>query len=200
MLPLADLTRRQKIIGAVAVALVLLAAVTVTTWLEATGRAADEVEASWHLRCPHAKVSDYQSQPAIHSRPGWRCDVLLSIRNEGDHDVHVTGVASPLLASDDQAEVRGFSTDGAKLGDVGHDGDVDARWVVDVTVPAHGSRHLTLSVGWRPRGCDTAGWLTLPDWPEVEFETYHRSFTVSPQQALVLRTYKDPHDAKVCPV
>lgn len=200
MLALSDLTRRQKTVGAVVVALVVLAAVTVTTWLEATGRTADEVGASWRLRCPHTKVSDYHSHPAIHSRPGWRCDVLLSIRNESDHDVHVTGVASPLLASDDLAEVRGFSTDGAELGDLGHDGDVDARWDVDVTVPAHASRRVRLAIGWRERGCDGGGWLTIPDWPSVEFDTFHRSFTVSPDQALVLRTFGDPHDEKVCPV
>jgi hypothetical protein len=199
VLPLSDLTRRQKIIGAVVVALVVLTAVTVTTWLEVTDGTADEVDASWRLRCPGTKVSDYHSQPAIHSRPGWRCDVIVSVRNESDHDVHVSGVASPLLASDDGAEVRGYSTEGAKLKDVDHDDEIDARWEVDVTVHAHESHRFMLAVGWRQQGCDTAGWLTIPDWPTVEFDTYHRTFTVSPDQALVLRTYSDPHDDKVCP-
>lgn len=199
MIGLSDLSRRQKTVGAAVIGLVVLVAAGVTTWLELAVRTANDVDAHWDLRCPHAKVIHHGSAPAIQSRPGWRCDVRLTISNDSDHDVHVSGIASPLLASDDQAEVRGYSTDGAKLEDIGHDDDIDARWEVDVTVRAHQSRRVTLSLGWRQHGCDTAGWLTIPDWPTVEFETFHRGFTVAADQPLVLRTYRDPHDDEVCP-
>lgn len=196
MLRLSDLSRRQKTIGAVVIGLVVLVAVAATTWLELAVRAAGDVGARWDLRCPHAKVTHHDSQPAIHSRPGWRCDVRLTISNDSDHDVHVDQVRSPLLGSDGQAEVRALSSAGAE---VDGDHDIDARWDVDLTVPAHSSRRLTLVVGWRQRGCNDGGWLSFPDWPQVDFEALHRGFTVSPDQALVLRTYSDPHDKLVCP-
>ena len=197
MLRLSDLSRRQKTIGASVIGVVLLLAVVVTTWLELAVQTADEVEASWDLRCPHAKVTDHESQPAIRSKPGWRCDVRLTISNDSDHDVNVDHVRSPILGSGGGAEVRGYSTDGADLRSEHADG-VDARWDVDVTVPAHSSRRLTLAVGWRARGCNAGGWLSIPDWPQVAFEALHRGFTTSPDQALVLRTYDDRHDKKVC--
>lgn len=84
------------------------------------------------------KISTIEDEPAIHSRPGWKCDVVLTISNSGDRDL-------------EDPEAPGS-------------GAMDAIWDVHVTVPGHSSQTVRLPVGWNPTGCNSAGSLAFHDW------------------------------------
>lgn len=176
-------------------------------WTRWAAAAADRVSAAWTLSCRGTTVGSYQGDPAIRSRPGWRCDVALDIVNRSERTVRVTGVEAPLLGSSGGAEIRGFSTVDAKIRDANAPkdgpparfGDVDAVYDLDLAVPAQSSRTVHLAIGWRGDGCNSAGHLYSDNWPTLVFETLRRTSRYSPEQRLVLRTYDDPHDQKACP-
>ncbi len=175
-------------------------------WAAWAARVADQVSASWGLRCTGTTVGRYQGDPTIRSRPGWACDVRLRIVNGSGRAVHLKGVEAALMGTQGGAEVQGRSSPDASIRDANASargqsrfGDVDAVWHVNDAIPAQSSRTVDLAIGWRDSGCNAAGHLHIDRWPTVVFETLGRTYRYSPQQRLVLRTYDDPHDAKACP-
>lgn len=168
------------------------------TWAALASSAAGQVEAGWTVDCSHTKIGSYQGQPAVHSRPGWKCDIELTITNSGSRSVEVRSVEAALLGPGGGAEIRALPTDGAELAPAGPNG-LDAMWNVDLTVPGGESRVITLEVGWRREGCNSGGHLSLENWPVVEFEALGRTYRHSPDQQFILRTFDDPHDDAACP-
>lgn len=179
---------------AVPVVLVLAAG---STWFVMTNRVADDVVVGWDLDCGEGGTAAYQGKAAIKSRVGWRCAIRLTITNRSGRDVRVRRVDGPLLGSAGGAEIRGISTEHAELRDTGSDG-IDGEWEVDLVVPSDASRALTVAVGWRGEGCNSGGYLTLENWPTIQFETFYRTFDVAAEQNLILRTFDDPHDEGTC--
>lgn len=176
-----------------------------TGWASWAARAADQVSATWSLRCRGTTVGQYQGDPAIHSRPGWTCDVTLQIVNGSGRAVRVTGVEAPLMGTQGAAEVQGRSSPAASIRDADANtasqsqfGDVDAVWDINTTLPAQSSRNVDLVIGWRESGCNSAGYLHIDRWPTIVFEILGRTYRYAPQQRLVLRTYDDSHDATAC--
>jgi hypothetical protein len=169
-------------------------------------RTADGVSATWTPQCTGTTVGTYRGDPAIRSRPGWRCDVEVKILNRASHSIHVAHLETPFLGTDGGAEVRGFSTRDATIRDANAPadgpaprfGDVDAVYDVDLAIPAHASRTVSLAIGWREDGCNAGGTLWFDHWPSVVFETLHRTFRYMPDQKFVLRTYDDAHDRTAC--
>ena len=197
--------RRRHVGAAIGAVAALLLGASVA-WVLAAARTAHLVSAAWTPTCTGTTVARYQGQPAIRSRPGWRCEVALEIRNGGRRSIHVSGVEVPFLGTDGGAEVRGYSTADAVIRDANAPpgrpaprfGDVDGVYDVDVDVPAHSTRTVRLVIGWRERGCDAGGHMSFNGWPTVVFERLHRSFRFTPEQDLVLRTYTDLPDGRVC--
>ena len=159
-------------------------------WAAWAASAAEHVSATWSLDCAGTTVGRYQGDPAIRSRRGWACDVALEIINRGNRAVRVTGVEGELLGTAGGAEIRGLSTADAEIRNANAGtvearfGDVDAVWDVDETISGHSSHTLTLAVGWRESGCNSAGHLWLDSWPTVVFETLHRTYQYSPDSVL----------------
>jgi hypothetical protein len=186
--------RRTPWVIAVVVAVVLTLAIWIA-WTVTVGRTADLVDADWSLDCSGTTVGTYQQEPAIRSRPGWRCDVALTVYNDSDRAVRVRRMVSPLLGSAGGAEIQGFATDDAEFSD---GDDADGVWTVDVEIPAHGSRTINLAIGWRQEGCNAGGHLWIGHWPTIELETLHRTFEYTPDRRLVLRTFDEPHEETRC--
>lgn len=188
--------RDRWLIGAV-VAVVALPILVWAAWTVLAGRAADDVDATWSLRCPGARVGSYEGERATFSRPGWRCEVVLRISNQGDRDVRLGEVRSPILGPGGGGEIQALGSADAEVKGEGGD-EIDAVWEVDLDVPAHETRTVTLAIGWRQDGCNSGGWLSLENWPTIELETTGRSIERDLEQTLVLRTFDDPHDERAC--
>lgn len=194
--PLLQNERVMKVGVAVVAGAIILALGAWGGWVLWAGRAADQVDAFWTLDCAGTRVGTHEGEPAIRSRPGWRCDVDLTIANGSGRSVQVDRVRSPIIGPGGGAEIQALSTDDAELA-AGPD-EIDAEWDVDLVVPAGESRRLTIAVGWRADGCNDAGHLSLENWPTVELEVLGRSYEDAPEQRLILRTFNDPHDRGGC--
>ena len=174
-------------------------------WAALAARVADQVSATWDLRCHGTTVGRFHGSPAIRSRPGWTCDVVLRVVNDSGRAIRLTAVEAPFMGTVGGAEVQGRDSLDARIRDADavpggrlSFGDVDAVWDLDDAVPARSTRRITLVIGWRESGCNSAGHFFVNRWPTVLFEALGRSHSYSPHQRLVLRTYDDPHDAEAC--
>ncbi|MEP9384595.1 hypothetical protein [Nocardioides sp. KR10-350] len=199
--------RRPWVITVAAfVVVAVLAAAGVTSWILMARHAAEQVSTRWRLvNCTKdALDNSYFGHPVIRSRPGWRCGLVVTVRNRSGHDIHTLGVVGGFMGTIGGAEIKGLSTQAAKIHDgvVGGTnfpgGEVDATWAVEMTVPAHSSRHVDLAIAWRQSGCNGAGRTTFPGWPIVVFKVLGRTHHISAKQALVLKTFDDPHDKAAC--
>ena len=108
--------------------------------------------------CAEARVGSHEGDPAIWSRPGWRCDVEVRVANRSGREVRVTDVTARMVGLDSRLEARALPTDTAPVGQASP--STDARWEVDVTVPAHASRIVTVAIGWRQDGCNSGGYVS----------------------------------------
>jgi hypothetical protein len=193
--PAAPARRRGRLRVA---AVVGLAVAVLAGWLGIGAWTAHHVAVSWTASCDGQPRAEGTAQAPVTSKPGWRCDVLVRIENASFRSVHVSGLEGPFMGSGGGAEVRGLSTDGAELA-TGGPHDIDGRWQVDVTVPAHSSRVVLIAIGWRQGGCNSAGLLTIDTWPTAVIQAWGRTLRIRPHQDLGLRTLDDPHDAVACP-
>lgn len=189
-------TRTQVAVLAVA-AVAALGVVGAIGWVTWSAQAAARVSASWELDCPGTRLGDHEGEPAIWSRPGWRCDVAVRVVNDSDRAVHLTGLTGRKVGPAGTSEVQALDTDEAPLTSAA--GATDAAWELDATVPAHESRTVTVAIGWRVEGCDEgAGYVGYQPWATVRFQTLRRDHEVTSPQALVLRTFRDAHDEQAC--
>lgn len=192
--------RRTLLLVALALSLVWAGAVGLWAWDRWSRQAASGVHAAWSPVCEDGtRLSHHEGRPAIDARPGWRCTIQLTIGNHGGRDVRITSIEGPFMGTGGGAEVQGFSTDDANIGDIDREtgrasgfGDVDAVWDVSFTLPSGGSRTVELAIGWREEGCSSAGHWSLSSWPTVVIEAMGRTHRVSAEQDLVLRTFDEP--------
>jgi len=190
-------TRTQVALLAVALvaALGVLGAIG---WVTASARAAALVTATWQPDCADARVGRHQGEPAILSRPGWRCEIDVRVVNDSDSTIRVTGVSGRKMGLEGEVEARALPSNTSPLQQNGTSG-ADATWDSDVTVPPHSARTVTVAIGWRPEGCNGAGLVTLRPWATVSFDALEREHQVTSTQPLVLRTFDDRHDRRACP-
>lgn len=167
------------------------------TWVTASARAAGEVSADWELVCPETRTGRDGEDQVVWSRPGWYCQVDVEVDNRSGRAVRVTGLTGRRVGVDSQVEARALPGDRAPLAQL-QDGP-DAAWDVDLLVPPHESRTVSVAIGWRQEGCNGAGTLTLEPWARLRFETLQREHQLLMPQPLVLRTFDDPHDRRACP-
>jgi len=191
---LATRTQVVLLVLALVAALGVLGAIGWVTW---SARAAASVAADWSPTCGDGRVGRHEGEPAIWSRPGWRCDVEIRVVNDGGHEVRVTDVTARMVGTGSTLEARALATDSSPVGRA--PGSADARWEVDVTVPAHASRVVTVTVGWREDGCNAGGYVSTSPWVTVHFEALSRDHRVTAPQPLVLRTFDERRDRTVCP-
>lgn len=191
---LATRTQVVLLVLALVAALGVLGAVG---WVTFSARAAASVSADWRPACGEDRVGSHEGQPAIWSRPGWRCEVEIQVANDSGRDVRVTEVTARMVGVDSTLEARSLPTDTAPVGQA--PGSPDARWEVDVTVPAHARRTVTVAIGWRQDGCNGSGYVSTSPWATVHFEALAREHQVTAAAPLVLRTFDEPRDRRVCP-
>ena len=189
-------TRTQVVLLVVALA-AAVGVLGAVAWVTSSARAAALVSASWTLDCPDARLGEHEGRPAIWSRPGWRCEVDLQVVNDSGREVRVTAVSARMVGLEGPHEVRSLPSMTSALALPRN--DTDARWVADVRIPAHGTRTVTVAIGWREEGCNGNGYVILDPWATVHFETLERSHEVTAPEPLVLRTFDDKHDAQACP-
>jgi hypothetical protein len=184
-----------------------LVVVAVLTWLVITGGTADQVSSAWTPRCTGATVGTFKGDPMIRARPGARCDLALTIRNESGHTIHVSRLQTPFIGSGGGAELRGLSAAGSTFrDDTSNDPDakdfpmeeVDGVYSVDLTVPAHADRTVIMRVDWHGGGCHASIVFGVDHWPMVVFETAHRTFHRAADQSLWIRNYEATRDQPGC--
>lgn len=174
------------------------AAALVAGWFAAGTWTAQHVELTWAPTCEDQPDAAGTAAAPVEARREFRCDLRLAIENRSFRSVHVSAVDAAFMGPSGGAEVRGLSSEAAELGPQ-PDSDVDGRWELDLTVPAHSVRQVVLPIGWREEGCDPGGELTLYDWPTVVLDAWGRSLEVPSRQDLNVRTFDDPHDDVACP-
>jgi len=191
---LATRTQVALLVVALLAGLGVLGAIGWVTW---SARAAAAVSTGWQPDCGEARVGSHRGEPAIWSRPGWRCEVDVAVVNDSARELRVTEVSARMVGPGSTLEARSLPTDTAPVGQ--SPGSDDARWDVDVTVPAHASRTITVAIGWRQDGCNTSGYVTTRPWATVRFQVLGRTHAVTAPQPLVLRTFDEPRDRRACP-
>jgi len=190
---LATRTQVVLLVLALMAALGVLGAIGWVTW---SARAAAAVSADWRPACGDGRVGTHEGEPAIWSRPGWRCDVEIRVVNDSGREVRVTEVTARMVGTDSTLEARALPTEASPVGRA--PGSSDARWEVDLAVPAHTSRTVTVAIGWRQEGCNTGGYVSISPWATVHFEALERDHRVTAPQPLVLRTFDERRDRRVC--
>lgn len=191
------LATRTQVVLLVLSLVAALGVVGAIGWVTWSARAAASVSADWRPACAEARVGNHEGDPAIWSRPGWRCDVEVRVANRSGREVRVTDVTARMVGLDSRLEARALPTDTAPVGQASP--STDARWEVDVTVPAHASRIVTVAIGWRQDGCNSGGYVSTSPWATVHFEALEREHQVTAPAPLVLRTFDERRDRRVCP-
>lgn len=198
--------RRRRLQIAVVSVLALLIGAALPTWIIGSARIASGVGVSWEPRCADVAFTDRAGRLLLAARRGWRCRIEVTITNSSSRGITVTGLESPILGTRGGGEIMAIPTDGAPVVDFDMathatvSSGVDARWPVELTVPAGSSRSVEVAVGWRQAGCNSAGRLWLDNWPSVAFTALGRTHRAGSDRHLVLRTYDDAHDARACSV
>ena len=80
---LATRTQVVLLVLALVAALGVLGAIGWVTW---SARAAASVSADWRPACGDGRVGSHEGEPAIWSRPGWRCDVEIRVVNDSGRE------------------------------------------------------------------------------------------------------------------
>ncbi|HEX7740509.1 MAG TPA: hypothetical protein VF426_12765 [Marmoricola sp.] len=185
--------RRLWIIAGPIVVVLVAAAVGFGLWHHAGNARVADVHTAWDLHCPRVLTQDHRGRIYVRSRPGWRCTVRLTVSNDSGHPVRVRDIPGDILGNEGGAEIRGYSTAQVRFAPKG-----EGSYRIETTIPAHATRAFRLGIGWRAKGCNSAGTLSMYDWPKLDITTTGRTFTVATHQTLRMRAYDDAHDAKAC--
>jgi hypothetical protein len=193
---------RRRMLSWFAAALVLAAAAGGAAYYKVTDDAADRVVTRWRespADCEGAKVrpgegddSSYTPRAVVVTE-GFRCTVVVEVRNLSERTVHVDHAVAPMVGNQTGMVVK---VDPLEHPQRTHRDDLDPERpgmdayveVADGLDLAPGERAtFDVRLVYNPRGCNNGTTITVEGWPEVHFSVLGRGFTRPAADALVFQ-------------
>ena len=150
----------------------------------------------YNEQAPSGPDEQLLGEYVIDSRPGFRCDISLTIHNSSRWSAHLTSITAPWAGPDGGAEfVAVTDGDHAALKPL-DDGEIDATFPLDQKLAAGESVTLVMEIAWRESGCNSGDYLWSGDWPTLHFDLLDRDHARSADQYLVIHTHDGDHQSR----
>lgn len=180
--------------------LVLVLVLAAGGWVLSSGLSAGRVHTAWVPTCQGTDVyrytdsgqtdQDLVGEWVIDSRPGFTCTVSITVTNNSPLTAHLTSIDGSFLGPRGGAEFMGATSSDLPVLEPGSSA-VDASYPIDQQLAGGDSVTIDLVITWREKGCNSAGLMTVRDWPGVRLDVLGMGHDVTADQAFIFQTHDD---------